>query len=126
MTRIMESAGDVIKYSISTDENYDIVDELISMCVSNVDFYRDDKTFVGVKMLTSFQKVLEMLEKSVPVIKKIESFAGEYDFDAMTPGNGYRSFVFIFHSAVKHAEKICKYIADNRGNLLFRKSVYMK
>lgn len=96
------------------------------MSVSNVEFYKSDKSFVGVKMHASFAKAIEFLEKSVSVTKKIESFVSDYDFDEDTPGNGYRSFIFIFSAAVKHTEKICKYITDNRSYLLFRKSVYMK
>lgn len=126
VTHDMESAGGDIKYSISADEKSDIAGELITMCVSNVDFYRHDKSYVGVKIHASFQKLVDILEKSQPVLSEIESFAGRYDFDTETPGNGYRSFVFIFDAGLQHTVKICRYITDNRGNLLFRKSLYMK
>lgn len=128
MTQKMESAGSEINFTIrkSAEENYRVIDELIRMSVSNAEFYKLDRSFIGVKMHASFSKAIEYLEKAVPVLKEIESFASKYDFDEKTPGNGYRSFVYIFNAGVQHAEKICKYILDNRGNLLFRKSVYMK
>ena len=108
------------------EEKYLIIEDLIKMSMSNVEFYSDDQSSVGLKLHGIFTKLIEELEKSIPVIKEIESFAGVYDFDENTPGNGYRSFVFIFDAAVKHTEKICIYITENRGSLLFRKSVYMK
>lgn len=127
MTQKMESAGVEISPKISkADEKYILIDDMITMSTSNLDFYQSDKSFVGVKLHSSFEKVIEYLKKSVPVVKEIESFAGKYDFDESTPGNGYRSFIYIFDAAVRHANKICKYITENRGNLLFRKSVYMK
>lgn len=128
MTYRKKSAGLEIDSSIrkAADEKYLIVDELIKMSVSNAAFYKDDQSFIGVKLCSIFTKLIDVLQKSVPVIKEIESFAGLYDFDEKTQGNGYRSFVYIFNSAVNHANTICTYITDNRGNLLFRKSVYMK
>lgn len=110
----------------SDEEKYLIIDDLIKMSMSNVEFYSDDQSSMGLKLNGIFTKLIEKLEKSVPVIKEIESFAGLYDFDENTPGNGYRSFVFIFDAAVKHTEKIAVYITENRGSLMFRKSVYMK
>lgn len=128
MTQKTESAGAYVDSEIrkSSDEKYLIIDEVIRMSVSNAEFYKNDKSFVGVKLHAGFTKTIVFLQKSTPVIKEIESFAAEYDFDVNTPGNGYRSFVFIWNSAVQYTEKICKYISQNRGNLLFRKSVYMK
>lgn len=127
MTNRKNSAGlEIDSISKVADEKYLMVDELIKMSVSNVAFYKDDQSFVGVKLHTIFSKLIVVLEKSVPVIKEIESFAGLYDFDEKTQGNGYRSFVYIFNSAVKHSDTICRYITENRANLLFRKSVYMK
>lgn len=127
MTQKSETAVVEINFAIrSSTEKYDTIDQLIKSSDVNVDFYKSDKSFVGVKIHASFEKVIEMLRKSVPVVKNVESFASKYDFDEKTPGNGYRSFVFIFEAAVKHTEKICKYITENRSYLLFRKSVYMK
>lgn len=107
-------------------EKYEIISELIKKCASNDEYYRSDQSSVGVKIHSAFAKVKMELENSVPVIKEIERFAGVYDFDEKTPGNGYRSFVYIFKCAVIHTEKICTFITENRASLLFRKSLYMK
>lgn len=107
-------------------EKYEIIEELIKMCASNDEYYRNDQSSVGVKIHSAFAKVKHELESLVPVIKQIENFAGIYDFDEKTPGNGYRSFVYIFKCAVIHTEKTCTFITENRASLLFRKSLYMK
>lgn len=128
MTHKTESAGSEIAFAITkaAESKFAIVNDLIEMSVSNEAFYEADQSSVGVKLRAIFKNLIECLGKSVPVIKRIESFAGEYDFDEKTPGNGYRSFVFIFEAAVKHTQKTCKYITDNRASLLFRKSSYMR
>lgn len=128
MTQKVKPTGVVLDLTIKhdSDEKYSIVDELIRGCVSNAAFYDTDKTLIGSKMHAIFNKAAEFLKKLLPVTKSIEDFAGIYDFDEETPGNGYRSFVHIFNSAVIHTEKICKYVTVNRGNLLFRKSAYLK
>lgn len=109
-----------------SNEKYETVNELIKMCMSNIEYYTTDKSFAGSKMCSNFEKMKEYLEKSVPVIKEIEDFSPNYDFDEHTPGNGYRSFVYIFECALKYSIKICQYIFDNRSSLLFRKNLYLK
>jgi hormone-sensitive lipase len=124
-----KSAGAGVNFEISeamTTKKYEAVNEVIRMCASNIEYYQQDKSFVGTRMQQNFEKLREFLDKSVPVVKEIESFAHKYDYDEKTPGNGYRSFVHIFESAVKYSQKHCQYITDNRASLLFRKSLYQK
>lgn len=128
MTHKAKSAGMELDLKIknTVDEKKIIIDELIRECVSNAAFYETDKSFVGSKMHAAFQKAVKFLEKLVSLAKTVEEFAAIYDFDEKTPGNGYRSFVYIFNSAIEHTSKISKYITINRGYLLFRKSNYLK
>lgn len=101
-------------------------DQVIKLCNSNREYFNKDKSETGTKIRSNFFKIVELLEKSTMVLNEIENFAGQYDFDEKTPGNGYRSFIFIFNAAVKHTENICNYIHENRGKFLFRKSVTAK
>lgn len=118
----MTSAGT----KIDDEEKFILIDELIKLCCSNLAFYKKDNTIVGARMYACIEKLQLFLEKSVPVIREVQDFAPKYDFDENTPGNGYRSFVYIFDCAIRHTLKTTKYIDENRGNLLFRKSSYMK
>jgi hormone-sensitive lipase len=123
------SFSDGVNFKISKSmmtKKYESVNELVGICGENFNYYQNDKTFVGSRMCSNFEKLKEFLQKSVPVIKEIETFAHTYDFDDETPGNGYRSFIFIYESAVDYSMKVCHYINDNRRSLLFRKSLYQK
>lgn len=101
-------------------------DHLIKLCNDNQEYFNKDTSENGSKLHSNFAKIVEIVEKSTKILNEIESFAAEYDFDENTPGNGYRSFIFIFKAAVKHTENACKYIVENRGKFLFRKSVNAK
>lgn len=124
-----KSAGEEINFQISDSiiqRKYEKVNILIKLCSKNGEFYKHDKTFIGSRMSSAFDKLYENLNKAVPVTRNIDSFAHIYDFDESTPGNGYRSFIFIFEAALDYSLKTCQYINDNRGSLLFRKSLYLK
>lgn len=121
------SADNCVNFRVGkSDEKYEIVNELIRMCNNNIEHYTTDKSFAGSKMCWNFEKMKNYLEKSVPVLKEIESFAHYYDYDENTPGNGYRSFIFIFECAFKYSMKTCQYITEYRATLLFRKNLYLK
>lgn len=100
--------------------------QLMKVCENNREHFNKEKVQHGNKLSENFSRIQVCLKKAELLIKDIESFAGEYDFDEKTPGNGYRSFIFIFDAAVKHVEKISNYVLENRGKLLFRKSTYTK
>lgn len=105
---------------------YILVQELSNICVSNSDYFQNDNTLIGSRLLTSFNGLKENLQKSLVLIDIIGNFSHEYDFDEHTKGNGYESFVHIYHAAVNYSMKIAKHITDNRGSLLFRKNLYFK
>lgn len=100
--------------------------QLINLCIINEEYFSADTTELGVNFATSFKKIAKFLNKSESVLREIESFAGEYDYDEKTPGNGYRSFILVFTDAVQYTEKVCKSITEKRGSFFFRKSFYAK
>ena len=99
-----------------------MVTKLLEIISDNWQFYL--KVNVGFSEL--FQIFNETLKKLDPIKSEIEGFAGDYDLDDASPGNGYRSFIYIFDSAVKSATKICDYVKDNRGGVFFRRKLYEK
>jgi hormone-sensitive lipase len=121
--------SDEIKFQINATiegKKYEKIRDLIKLCDENDKFYKNDKSFAGTRMCMAFEKLNEGLVKSEPILREVDSFAHIYDFDESTPGNGYRSFIFIFDAALDYSMKTCQYINDNRGSLLFRKSNYLK
>lgn len=74
----------------------------------------------------NFQEIWELAEEISEVVEQINGFAGAYDFDEKTLGNGYRSFVFIVEKAVERVLKISKSLQKKRENVFFRKSFFEK
>lgn len=99
---------------------------LKSIVCNNIDYYKSDESMNGLKLHGAFLGIIDNLDEAQPLIQEIEFFCKSYDFDATTPGNGYRSFIKIFDCAINHTLKIVKYVTENRSSLLFRKNNYTK
>lgn len=99
---------------------------LNSIIFNNIDYYKSDESMNGLKIHAAFLGIVDCIEEGRPLVEEVESFCQQYDFDDVTPGNGYRSFVKIFDSAISHTLKIVKYITESRSSLLFRKTTYTK
>jgi hypothetical protein len=69
---------------------------------------------------TQLEKLKSNLENCREKIQEIQSFASEYDIDADTPANGYRSFVDIFASVITETSNICHNINTKKQSLFFR------
>lgn len=95
-------------------------DRLITLCRNNENCFREES------LKANFRVIAEFLEKSGPLLKEIESFASEYDLDEKTPGNGYRSFLQVFNSAVVYTEKFCIEVKEKKEKFFFRRVLYEK
>lgn len=101
-------------------------DELAKLASDNLEFFGDSVPARDFKFSLNFQNLLENIKKLEPVIRRIEKFAADYDFDENTRGNGYHSFVYVYNSAVRRLLKICKNVKINRGKIFFNKTCYKK
>jgi hypothetical protein len=72
------------------------------------------------QLKTNLEKLKANLENCYGKIHEIQSFASEYDIDADTPANGYRSFVDIFGSVITETSNICHKINTKKQNFFFR------
>lgn len=99
-------------------------DELIHISLDNQKFFQSSKN--SVKFVKVLQTTTETLAKLEPLVDEIQSFAGSYDFDKQTPGNGYRSFLFLVDTAVKKTLNVSKRIEQKRESFFFYKSFYEK
>lgn len=98
--------------------------QLIALIENNIEHF--DKTKRSENLSTKLHEFQESVLKCSTLINQINAFASDYDFDEETPGNGYRSFVDIFDSAVNETIKICSVLIRNREKLLFRPDNYAK
>lgn len=112
------------KVTLSTFEMYD---KLIQYCRSNVQYFGcDSDTLSKNRFLDAFRNILQHIEIIRKHVAEICGFVHEYDFDENTLGSGYRSILKVTHEYIKHTVKVSKYIAESRGNFLFRKRKYVK
>lgn len=101
-------------------------DALRDLCTNNVEYFRSDDSEVGQRFVNAYNGLLDHIETARSFVDKIRAFAHEYDFNAETPGNGYRSFLLVVRSCIAYSLKLSSHVMQRRGSLLFRKSLYMK
>lgn len=111
-----------LKFKISDKSSVEnLVQELISACVNNADYFSTDNSDIGSRFHDNFKKIIDLIKTSLVVVNEIETFAGSYDFDENTPGSGYRSFVYIHEAALRHTHKLSTQVINNRDSWFFRK-----
>lgn len=101
-------------------------DALVEICQNNVKYFECDDSEVGQRFLCAFRSIVDHVAIARQFVAKIITFVHEYDYDEKTPANGYRSIIKTTQACINQNMKVCKYIAQNRSYLLFRKNMYMK
>jgi hypothetical protein len=98
--------------------NLEAVKALFMSIDGSVRYFSENKK--RQKLKTQLEKLKTNLEICCGKIQEIQSFASEYDIDADTPANGYRSFVDIFASVITETSNICHKINTKKQNFFFR------
>lgn len=103
-----------------------MITALAEICENNCKYFKWDESEAGQRFYCAFRSILDHIPFARTNVNELATFMHEYDFDESVPANGYRSMFKILQACVSHALKTSKYIAQNRGYLLFRKKTYMK
>lgn len=104
-----------------------MIETLVEYCQSNIQYFERDVNSVTDKRFSdAFRGIIRHAELIQRHAAEINTFSHKYDFNLVTPFNGYRSVVKVADEYVKHTLHVSKYIAHNHGNLLFRKQKYVK
>jgi hormone-sensitive lipase len=99
-----------------------VINDIFEVVEDNLNFFLKMSTQENLILtLTCFKN---HLQKANEKAQKMQSFASEYDFDDNTPGNGYRTSIAIFHSAVEESAKLCNRLTKSRGKFFFRSKYY--
>lgn len=101
-------------------------DSLSALCANNTTYFAGDESATGRRFHGAFSALVDHLATARTAADQIRRFAGQYDFDAATPGNGYRSHLLCVHACVRHALQLSSHIMQNRSSLLFRRQVYAR
>lgn len=100
--------------------------DLVEISFENLDFFKKGRRKNYQKFCEVFETLIKTVAKIHLIVKEIEGFAADYDFDKMSPGNGYRSFVDVYDSAVNYTMNLCVRIKESRESIFFRKTFYEK
>ncbi|XP_017035697.1 hormone-sensitive lipase [Drosophila kikkawai] len=99
---------------------------LYAACQDHAAFFAKDHTEYGQRLHAAHIAWQDFIVLANRLVQQIEAFAHEYDFDEETPGNGYRSFVYVTNACISHGVSICKQLSTTRSTLFFRKKLLMK
>lgn len=111
---------------IALSHSLAMINSLVDICENNCKHFVCDETEAGQRFLCAFLNIIDHAAVARKVLIEIFGYMHEYDFDESVPGNGYRSMVKVLQACINHTVKTSKYVAENRGHLLFRKTTYMK
>lgn len=103
--------------------NHEILKEL---CSANAEYFAKDSSENGQRLYLSLLSISDNIDLIWPKVLSIRQAAADYDFDAETPGNGYRSFLKVVDSALGYCIELNKKVSLRRDSVLFRKAVVTK
>lgn len=100
--------------------------ETLSRSIDNNVEFLNNKQSKSEALHLNLLHLKNVYEKCCKFMSEVRKFAGEYDFDEHTPGNGFRSFLSIFDSAIRETSIVCDELIRRRAKLLFRADNYAK
>jgi hormone-sensitive lipase len=104
-----------------------LVRELKSIAISNIEYFKDGKLSHHAKFHVAFCMLFEYLDLGIePYYREIYQRVSEYDASPDEKGNGYRSQLRIVQKCCLTLLQISRHIATNRESMLFRRVFYMK
>lgn len=99
---------------------------LEAVALNNLNFFKSLNITKSAEICESFVKIIEKVSNLNSLINEIKMFQTVYDLDEETPGNGYRSFIYIVEVAIVKMNKICTQVKKKRESIVFRRSFYEK
>lgn len=121
---VLNKGDESLKVALFSFEMYDA---LVECCQNNIKtFGCDAHTPTDKRFVDAFHGIIQQVETIRKNVEEINAFAHEYDFDEITPANGYRSIVKATNQYIDYTMKVTKYIIEHRENWLFRRQTYLK
>ncbi|XP_072227182.1 lipase, hormone-sensitive a [Leuresthes tenuis] len=110
---------------VASDMDYKVVfTALENVCEDNISVLcgPSDVPYgtVTQRLLTCMKTIQEHGRALKPVVASFTAVYHHYDFDAQTPGNGYRTLVKVLQSCLLHIIHKGRYIASNYSGAFFR------
>lgn len=99
---------------------------LKKLCLENAECFTKDSSENGQRLYISLLSIRDTVEQIWPTVTRLRDVASKYDFDENTPGNGFRSFIGVFDSAINYAIELNKKVAAKKDGLIFIKNFVAK
>ncbi|CAG9788363.1 unnamed protein product [Diatraea saccharalis] len=109
-----------------TPPSFAMYEALKDSCQNNATYFQPDDSENGQRLYQGFVTLIDHIDTVWPLVDHVRKVAPLYDFDANSPGNGYRSFVSVVDSCVLHGLKLSRQVCTGRDALLFRKGYFVK
>lgn len=100
--------------------------ELQQLCNDNLSYFSSHDDADSLKIRASLSVSVEKLQEMPPIYDKITKIAPLFDFDADTPGNGYRSFLKMMDKCLDFFIEVNKQLQSSRSSYFFRRSYHAK
>ncbi|XP_045536830.1 hormone-sensitive lipase isoform X2 [Papilio machaon] len=133
LKKMMSFPDSPAKASLCCEENqegapptYAMYEALKDSCQNNATYFQPDDSENGQRLYQGFMTLIDHIDTVWPLVDHVRKVAPFYDFDAKSPGNGYRSFVSVVDSCVLHGLKLSRQVGAGRDALLFRKGYFVK
>lgn len=107
----------------SSEEKSEILKKL---CTENAECFAKDSSENGQRLYISLLSIRDTVQQIWPSVTRIRQVAPKYDFDEQTAGNGFRSFVGVFDSAINYAIELNQKVAAKKDGLIFIKNFVAK
>ncbi|XP_054014133.1 hormone-sensitive lipase [Hylaeus anthracinus] len=99
---------------------------LRELCNANAEYFMSHQDENAVRIRAALLAMLDHLKRLLPLYKEINRIASMFDFNAETPGNGYRSFLVLVDKCIIHSRAICHQIYCQKDSIFFRKSSHAR
>ncbi|XP_023210815.1 hormone-sensitive lipase-like [Centruroides sculpturatus] len=101
-------------------------DSLPLLITNNLAYFREDPTSLSPRYVDALNLMLEHYQWISVHVDSLCQVVMNFDFDEKTPGNGYRSYLYILNSHLNSCWKLCKTLVMHRESIFFRSEHYLK
>nr|XP_043908276.1 lipase, hormone-sensitive a isoform X1 [Solea senegalensis] len=107
---------------VASDMDYKVVFAALEcVCEDNIStLCNDSYSTVAERLVTCLRQIQGHGRALEPMVAMLTTIYHHYDFDAQTPGNGYRTLVKVLQACIVHIIHKGRYIAANYTSAFFR------
>lgn len=120
----MSLQGDLDKHNEEMEPpSWSALRELCSTNMHHFESFQDEGSLRIKGALTLVMDTLDLLK---PLYKEVNEVAPLFDFDEVTPANGYRSILLLVDKGIEFTGSVCNELKSQKDTVLFRKNHHVK